>query len=75
MEERGKTMLLTKKIIIIPVIALLAFEGLWFVGKSKAEPFQTPESITLQIDWLENDLRNSRNAQVDILSPRAFAEA
>jgi OOP family OmpA-OmpF porin len=75
MEERGKTMLWAKKIIIIPVITLLAFEGLWFVGKSKAEPFQTPESITLQIDWLENDLRSSRNAQVDILSPRAFAEA
>ena len=68
-------MLFTKKIIILPVITLLAFQGLWFVAKSKAEPFQTPESITLQIDWLENDLRNSRNAQVDILSPKSFAEA
>jgi len=60
---------------IILVITLLSFLGVWSVGKSKAEPFQTPESLTLQIDWLENDLRNSRNLQVDILSPNAFAEA
>jgi len=60
---------------IILVITLLSFLGVWSVGNSKAEPFQTPESLTLQIDWLENDLRNSRNLQVDILSPNAFAEA
>ena len=64
-----------RKFIILPVITLLVCQGFWFVAKTKAEPFQTPESITLQIDWLENDLRNSRNAQVDILSPKAFAEA
>jgi OOP family OmpA-OmpF porin len=75
MAERGKTMLFIKKLIILPVITLLVCQGAWFVAKCKAEPFQTPESITLQIDWLENDLRNSRNAQVDILSPKAFAEA
>ena len=63
-------MLFIKKCIILPAITLLLCQGVWFVAKSKAEPFQTPESITLQIDWLENDLRNSRNAQVDLLSPR-----
>jgi OOP family OmpA-OmpF porin len=68
-------MLFKKKFSIISVITLLSFLGIWSVGKSQAEPFQTPESLTLQIDWLENDLRNSRNVQVDILSPNAFAEA
>ena len=68
-------MLFIRKFIILPVITLLLSQGVWFVAKTKAEPFQTPDSITLQIDWLENDLRNSRNAQVDILSPEAFAEA
>jgi outer membrane protein OmpA-like peptidoglycan-associated protein len=68
--------MLGKKILrIIVIITLLSFAGIWSVGKCKAEPFQTPESLTLQIDWLENDLRNSRNVQVDILSPNAFAEA
>jgi len=75
MGERGKTMLSKTNFRIILVITLLSFLGVWSVGKSKAEPFQTPESLTLQIDWLENDLRNSRNLQVDILSPNAFAEA
>ena len=68
-------MLFKKKFRIISVITLLSFLGIFSAGKSKAEPFQTPESLTLQIDWLENDLRNSRNVQVDILSPNAFAEA
>ncbi len=68
-------MLCKKKFRIISVVTLLSLLGVWSVGKSKAEPFQTPESLTLQIDWLENDLRNSRNVQVDILSPNAFAEA
>jgi OmpA-OmpF porin, OOP family len=68
-------MLFKKNFRIILVITMLSFLGVWSVGKSKAEPFQTPESLTLQIDWLENDLRNSRNVQVDILSPNAFAEA
>lgn len=68
--------MLGKKILrIIVIITLLSFAGIWSVAKCKAEPFQTPESLTLQIDWLENDLRNSRNVQVDILSPNAFAEA
>jgi len=57
------------------VVILFSFLGIWFIGESNAEPFQTPENLTLQIEWLENDLRNSRNAQVDILSPDAFAEA
>ena len=68
-------MLYRKNFRIISVVIWLLFLGVCFVGKSKAEPFQTPESLTLQIDWLENDLRNSRNVQVDILSPNAFAEA
>jgi hypothetical protein len=57
------------------IITLLSFAGLWYVGQCKAEPFQTSESLSLQIDWLENDLRNSRNVQVDILSPKSFAAA
>jgi len=68
-------MLVKKKFKIILIITLLWFIGIWSVGIGKAEPFQTPESLTLQIDWLENDLRNSRNVQVDILSPKSFAEA
>ena len=68
-------MLFIKKFIILPVITLLVCQGVWFVAKTKAEPIQSPESITLQIDWLENDLRNARNAQEDILSPECFAEA
>ena len=63
------------KCICISVVILLSFLGVWFIGESNAEPFQTPENLTLQIEWLENDLRNSRNAQVDILSPDTFAEA
>ena len=68
-------MLIEKNLKIILIITLLCLAGLWSVGNCKAEPFQTPESLSLQIDWLENDLRNSRNVQVDILSPKAFAEA
>lgn len=68
-------MLVKKNFRVILVITLLFLAGLWSGGNCKAEPFQTPESLTLQIDWLENDLRNSRNVQVDILSPKAFAEA
>ena len=68
-------MLVKKNFRVILVITLLFLAGLWSAGNCKAEPFQTPESLTLQIDWLENDLRNSRNVQVDILSPKAFAEA
>jgi len=75
MEERRKAMLGKKNFRIILIITLMCLAGIWSVGKCEAEPFQTPESLSLQLDWLENDLRNSRNVQVDILSPNAFAEA
>jgi OOP family OmpA-OmpF porin len=68
-------MLFRKKCIVISVIVLLAFLTVCLVRKSKAEPFPTQESLTLQIEWLENDLRNSRNIQVDLLAPKGFAEA
>jgi len=75
MGERGETLFSKNKGTCISVIILLSFLGIWFIGECNAEPFQTPENLTLQIEWLENDLRNSRNAQVDILSPNAFVEA
>jgi OOP family OmpA-OmpF porin len=75
MGERGKKMLFRKNWIIISVIIWLSFLSLWSANISQAEPFPTQDSLTLQIEWLENDLRNSRNVQVDILSPNRFAEA
>ena len=40
-----------------------------------AEPFQTSDNLTVQIDWLQHELRNARNNEVNILSPVSFAEA
>jgi outer membrane protein OmpA-like peptidoglycan-associated protein len=63
------------KLRIISLITLLCLFTFWVGGTIEAEPFQTSENLNLQIDWLENDLRNARNGQVDILSPTSFAEA
>ena len=49
--------------------------GLGAGSTVQAEPFQTTDNLTVQINWLEHNLSNARMDQVDILSPTQFAKA
>lgn len=68
-------MLNRRKFSWVAVFAALCFLGLCGGSTLMAEPFQTSANLTAQINWLEHELRNARNDEVDILSPRSFAEA
>ncbi len=68
-------MLIRKKIVIMAVLTALCFLGLGAGSTVQAEPFQTTDNLTVQINWLEHNLSNARMDQVDILSPTQFAKA
>ena len=68
-------MLRRRKFRLVAVFAALCFLGLCGGSTLMAEPFQTSANLNAQINWLEHELRNARNDEVDILSPRSFAEA
>lgn len=64
-----------KKSGVISALGALCFLAIWGWGTVKAEPFETSENLTVRIDWLEHEVRNARNDQVDILSPISFSKA
>jgi OOP family OmpA-OmpF porin len=68
-------MLMRKKIVIMAVLTAFWCLGLGAGNTVQAEPFQTTDNLTVQINWLEHNLSNARMDQVDILSPTQFAKA
>ena len=68
-------MLIRKEILIIAVLTAFCFLGPLTGSTVQAEPFQTTDNLTVQINWLEHNLSNARMDQVDILSPTQFAKA
>ena len=68
-------MLIRKEIVIIAVLTAFCFLGPLAGSTVQAEPFQTTDNLTVQINWLEHNLSNARMDQVDILSPTHFAKA
>ena len=68
-------MIIRKVIIIMAVLTAFCFLGLGAGSTVQAEPFQTNDNLTVQINYLEHNLSNARMEQVDILSPTQFAKA
>ncbi len=68
-------MLIRKEIVIMAMLTAFCFLGPLAGSTVQAEPFQTTDNLTVQIDWLEHNLSNARMDQVDILSPTQFAKA
>ena len=68
-------MLIRKEIVIMAMLTAFCFVGPLAGSTVQAEPFQTTDNLTVQIDWLEHNLSNARMDQVDILSPTQFAKA
>nr|NIR17261.1 hypothetical protein [Desulfobacterales bacterium] len=68
-------MLIRKKIVIMAVLTAFCFLGPLAGSTVQAEPFQSTDNLTVQINWLEHNLSNARMDQVDILSPTQFAKA
>ena len=68
-------MLIRKEIVIIAVLTAFCFMAPLAASTVQAEPFQTTDNLTVQINWLEHNLSNARMDQVDILSPTYFAKA
>ena len=64
-----------KQFSCLALLATLCFLSLCGESTLMAEPFQTSDNLTVQIDWLQHELRNARNNEVNILSPVSFAEA
>ena len=59
----------------VAVFVALCFLSLCVATALMAEPFQTSANLAAQINWLEHELRNARNDEVNILAPKSFAEA
>ena len=57
------------------VLTAFCFLGLGAGSTVQAEPFQTSDNLTVQINYLEHNLSNARMEQMDILSPTQFAKA
>ena len=68
-------MLIRKEIVIMAVLTAFCFLSPLAGSTVQAEPFQTTDNLTVQINWLEHNLSNARMDQVDILSPTQFAKA
>lgn len=68
-------MIIRKEIQIIIVFTVCCFLSGLGGSAVQAEPFQTTDNLTVQINWLEHNLSNARMDQVDILSPIQFAKA
>ena len=64
-----------KELVIMAVLTAFCFLGPLAGSTVQAEPFQTTDNLTVQINWLEHNLSNARMDQVDILSPTQFAKA
>jgi len=73
--ERREAMLSKKRYSIISIFAALSFLIIWGWGTVHAEPFGGSENLTLRINWLEHEIRNGRNSQLDLLAPISFAQA
>jgi outer membrane protein OmpA-like peptidoglycan-associated protein len=57
------------------VLAALCFLGIYGGSTLKAEAAATSDYPLVQINKLEQDLRNAQNNQVNVLAPISFAEA
>jgi outer membrane protein OmpA-like peptidoglycan-associated protein len=68
-------MIIRKKIVIMAMLTAFCFLGPLAGNTVQAEPVQTTDNLTVQINWLEHNLSNARMDQVDILSPTQFAKA
>jgi hypothetical protein len=60
---------------IISIFVALSALIVWGWGAVEAEPFESWENLNLRIDWLEQEIRNGRNIQLDLLAPISFAQA
>jgi hypothetical protein len=57
---RRRIMHIRKELVIMAVLTAFCFLGPLAGSTVQAEPFQTTDNLTVQINWLEHNLSNAR---------------